>query len=239
LAAVPICSSTFARLSQPRWKAAFRLFSTLYSDVCNLTNLETTDEDSAYKQYSLIAPCIEDGVSYKARAAETGVHRQTIGRLVRKFNAGGLDALKRKVRSDKGQQRVSDNTFNFIKGRLLSYPRLSCATIQRQLHRLCAHASEFTASYQQIRRIKEGLDQDLLVLSQSEKAFEETRELLIRHEAAFPNEMWQCDHKHLDVFVWDNAGNAVKPVLTVVIDDYSRAVMGYYLDLDPPSAQRT
>jgi putative transposase len=51
--------------------------------------------------------------------------------------------------------------------------------------------------------------------------------------------MWQCDHKFLDIFVWDSSHRAVKPVLTVVIDDYSRAIMGYYLDLDPPSAQRT
>jgi len=51
--------------------------------------------------------------------------------------------------------------------------------------------------------------------------------------------MWQCDHKFLDLFVWDSNHKAVKPVLTAVIDDYSRAIMGYYLDLDPPSAQRT
>lgn len=204
-----------------------------------LTDFSSTEDEYALKQYALIAPCIEDGVSQKARAIEAGVSRKTIGRLIERFKAGGVEALKRKTRTDKGEHRVSDNTFKFIKGKLLTHPRISFASIQRQLDRLGAHAAEFTASYQQIRRVKQGLSQDLLVLSQSEREFEETREILIRHEAAFPNEMWQCDHKHLDIFVWDSVGNAVKPVLTVIIDDYSRAIMGYYLDLDPPSSQRT
>ncbi|MBX9573444.1 MAG: Mu transposase C-terminal domain-containing protein [Candidatus Obscuribacterales bacterium] len=204
-----------------------------------MTEFLSNEEDPALKQYSLIAPCIEDGVSQKERAVEVGVSRKTIGRLVKKFQKNGIDGLRRKTRADKGQPRISEDSFKFIKGKLLTYPRLSFATIHRQLDRLGDHVAEFTASYQQIRKIKQSLSEDLLVLSQSEKAFEETRELLTRHEAAFPNEMWQCDHKHLDIFVWDNSNNAVKPVLTAIIDDYSRAIMGYYLDLDPPSAQRT
>jgi putative transposase len=197
------------------------------------------DEDPALEQYALIAPCIEDGVSQKARAAEVGINRKTIGRLVEKFRSGGIEALRRKTRADKGQPRVSENTFKFIKGKLLTNPTLSFATIKRQLNRLSVHTAEFTASYQQIRRVKQSLSEHLLVLARSEKEFEETCELLIRHEAAFPNEMWQCDHKFLDIFVWDSSGKAVKPVLTAIIDDYSRAIMGYYLDIDPPSAQRT
>lgn len=205
-----------------------------------MTDLSSTDgEDPALEQYALIAPCVEDGISLKVRAVEVGRDRKTLGRLIEKFNTGGIDALRRKTRADKGQPRVSENTFKFIKGKLLTTPQLSFATIQRQLNRLGAHAAEFTASYQQIRRVKQSLSEDLLVLARSEKEFEETRELLIRHEAAFPNEMWQCDHKFLDIFVWDSSHNAVKPVLTAIIDDYSRAIMGYYLDLDPPSSQRT
>jgi putative transposase len=227
-------------LRQLRRLAQLRIFAnTLYYGFSNLTDFSSTDEDHALKQYELIAPCIEDGVSQKARAIEKDVSRKTISRLVEKFMTGGIDALRRKTRKDKGQHRVSENTFKFIKGKILTHPKLSFATIARQLNRLGAHASEFTASYQQIRRIRQGLSEDLVILARSEKEYEETRELLIRHEAAFPNEMWQCDHKFLDIFVWDSSHKAVKPVLTVVIDDYSRAIMGYYLDLDPPSAQRT
>lgn len=204
-----------------------------------MTDFSPADDDPALQQYALIAPCIENGVSQKIRAAETGVNRKTLSRLIEKFRAGGIEALRRKARADKGRARVSENTFKFIKGKLLTHPQLSFATIQRQLDRLGTHTEEFAASYQQIRTIRRNLSEDLVVLARSEKEFEETRELLIRHEANFPNEMWQCDHKFLDLFVWDSNHKAVKPVLTAVIDDYSRAIMGYYLDLDPPSSQRT
>jgi putative transposase len=43
----------------------------------------------------------------------------------------------------------------------------------------------------------------------------------------------------LDIVVFDVDGDPAKPVLTAIIDDYSRAIMGYYLNVDPPSAQRT
>lgn len=220
--------------------AELRIFTNrLYYGFGVLTDFSSGDNDSALQEYALIAPCIEHGLSHKARAAETGVSRKTISRKIEKFNAGGIDALRRKTRSDKGQTRVSENTFKFIKGKLLSNPKLSFATIERQLNRLGAHKEEFAASYQQIRRVRKSLNEDLVVLARSEKEFEETREMLIRHEALFRNEMWQSDHKFLDIFVWDSSRKPVKPVLTGIIDDYSRAIMGYYLDLDPPSAQRT
>lgn len=213
--------------------------NTLYYGSQFLTNFSSDDEDPVFAKYSLIAPCIEDGVSQKTRALETGVSRKTLSRLIDKFSVGGIDALRRKTRADKGHARVSENAFKFIKGKLLTNPTVSVATIQRQLNRLGAHKEEFTASYQQIRRIQGNLSHDMKVLARSEREFEETLEQLIRHEGDYPNELWQTDHKFLDIFVWDSSGKAVKPVLTAVIDDYSRAIMGYYLDLDPPSAQRT
>jgi putative transposase len=152
---------------------------------------------------------------------------------------GGSFWLMRGLRSAVARTCVTENTFKFIKGKLLSTPVVSLSVIHRQLNRLEAHTKEFSGSYQQIRRVKNSLSEDLLVLARSEKEFEETRELLFRHDAVYPNEVWQADHKTLDMFVWDSAHRAVKPVLTAVIDDYSRAIMGYYLDLDPPSAQRT
>ncbi len=171
--------------------APLRIFATtLYYGFRVLTDSSLTNEDSALKQYALIAPCLEDGVSQKNRATETGVSRKTLGRLIGKFKAGGIEALRRKTRSDTGKPRVSENTFKFIKGKLLTHPQLSFATIHRQLDRLGSHAAEFTASYQQIRRIRTTISEDLLVLARSEREFEETRELLIRREAAFPNDIY-------------------------------------------------
>ena len=52
-------------------------------------------------------------------------------------------------------------------------------------------------------------------------------------------EMWQADHTVLDILVLDDAGTPVRPWLTVIVDDHSRAIAGYFLSLDAPSALNT
>ena len=58
-------------------------------------------------------------------------------------------------------------------------------------------------------------------------------------ESERPNAIWQADHTLLDIWIWDEKENPVRPWLTVVIDDYSRAIAGYYISFDAPSALQT
>jgi putative transposase len=51
--------------------------------------------------------------------------------------------------------------------------------------------------------------------------------------------VWQADHTLLDVLVLDHAGRPARPWLTVILDDHSRAVAGYSVSLDAPSALQT
>ncbi len=51
------------------------------------------------------------------------------------------------------------------------------------------------------------------------------------------NQVWQCDHTKIDVLVVDQAGALLgRPWLTIVIDTYSRCIMGIHLGFDAPSA---
>jgi putative transposase len=63
--------------------------------------------------------------------------------------------------------------------------------------------------------------------------------LLYRREASRANEMWQADHTPLDIWLLDPYGKPRRPWLTVIIDDYSRAVAGYFLSFQHPSALQT
>ena len=54
-----------------------------------------------------------------------------------------------------------------------------------------------------------------------------------------PNAIWQADHTQLDILVLKEDGQAAKPWLTVIVDDYSRAVAGYFLFFEAPTAQQT
>ena len=58
-------------------------------------------------------------------------------------------------------------------------------------------------------------------------------------EASRANAIWQVDHAQLDIRILGEDGSTARPWLTAVIDDYSRAVAGYYLGFEPPSSLRT
>lgn len=80
-----------------------------------------------------------------------------------------------------------------------------------------------------------GLDPALLTLAhEGEKAYRQAYDPTRRREASRPNETWQADHTRLDLWVLDERGEAARPWLTVVLDDRSTAVAGYYLTLSAP-----
>lgn len=95
-------------------------------------------------------------------------------------------------------------------------------------------------SYPTVRRIVRAIDPALLSLAhEGGKAYSERYDLLYRRQAASPNAMWQADHMELDILVLDEKGNPARPWLSVIIDDYSRAIAGYFLFLHAPSALQT
>jgi len=63
--------------------------------------------------------------------------------------------------------------------------------------------------------------------------------LVHRREASKPNAIWQVDHAQLGIKLVREDGSTARPWLTAVIDDYSRAIAGYYLGFElllPPQA---
>jgi putative transposase len=84
------------------------------------------------------------------------------------------------------------------------------------------------------------LDPGLVMLAHAgPKLYADRYELLYRREASRSNEMWQADHTPLDLRVLDERGRPARPWLTVLLDDYSRAVAGYTLSLHDPSSIQT
>jgi len=63
--------------------------------------------------------------------------------------------------------------------------------------------------------------------------------LYLRYEAEHRNAVWQADHKQLDVLVAHptRPTRTVQPWVTWAIDDYSRAVMGWAISIQPSSAE--
>ncbi len=51
--------------------------------------------------------------------------------------------------------------------------------------------------------------------------------------------MWQADHTPLDIVLLDEAGKPARPWLTVIEDDYSRAIASFRLTFQEPTALTT
>ena len=84
------------------------------------------------------------------------------------------------------------------------------------------------------------LDPALVTLAHDgSKTYRTTYDLLYRREAERPNELWQADHTLLDLWVRHDSGPPVRPWLSVIMDDYSRAIAGFGLSLQAPSAIQT
>ena len=95
-------------------------------------------------------------------------------------------------------------------------------------------------NYKRVNRVIKQLDPALVTLAHdSSKAYRATYDLLYRREAEKPNDIWQADHTLLDIWVRHASGLPVRPWLTVITDDYSRAIAGFGLSFQAPSAIQT
>jgi putative transposase len=98
---------------------------------------------------------------------------------------------------------------------------------------------EAAPSYTVVREICQTLPPSMVYMAHyGERAWRNKFEPISRHESHAPNERWQMDHCQLDLLVIDPQSGEVlgRPWLTLALDTYSRAVVGYHLSLDTPSS---
>ena len=102
------------------------------------------------------------------------------------------------------------------------------AAIHRQASSIAAQLGEAPPSYGTTYSLVRGLAPAMVTLAhEGSKAYTDTFDLVHRHEATGPNAIWQADHTELDIWMKDGRGQPRKPWLTIILDDYSRAVAGY------------
>jgi putative transposase len=148
--------------------------------------------------------------------------------------------LARKERTDKEKRRLSSALQEIIEGLALQKPRPSIATVYRKAVAAAEKLGEKPPSYSLVYALVRSMEPALLALAhEGSKAYGESFDLIHRTEAERPNAIWQADHTELDILVKDEHGQPRKPWLTIVLDDYSRAVAGYMLFFSAPSTIQT
>jgi putative transposase len=206
-----------------------------------LGELPESLRELALTRFHLLQPHLEQGESLRSVAERAGLPLRTAGRWLAQYRRHGLCGLVRKGRKDRGERRaVSAPVQRVIEGLALERPPLPIRSVHRQARAFAERAGEPVPSYWMVRELVRALPAGLVTLAhQGGKAYSEAFDLVHRREATGPNAIWQADHTQLDILLLRQDGTAAKPWLTIVLDDYSRAVAGYYLAFDPPSTLRT
>jgi putative transposase len=205
------------------------------------TLVEDGADEQALMRFRLIRPAIEDEVPVPAIADTSGVSVPTLRRWLRLYRLQGLAGLHRRSRSDRGKRRqVSTEMTAVIEGLALERPRRSVAAIHRTVRDKVRRDGASAPSYATVHAIVRAMDPALMVLAhEGTKAYAHAYDLLHRREATRPNEIWQADHTQLDILALDETGAVVRPWLTIVIDDHSRAIAAWRLSTSAPSALQT
>lgn len=196
-----------------------------------------TDPDERWR---ILRLHVEDRVPLAELERSTGVSVRTLSRWKAAFARGGLAGLARQPRADRAGRRIDPRLVRLIEDLGLTRPRASVATIHRAAVRSADGLGCPAPSYRTESNIVNALDPALVTLAlDGPTSYRDKYELVLRRQADRPNAMWQCDHTELDILILGTNGKAIRPWLTIVQDDHSRAICGYTVFVGAPSAMNT
>ncbi|MGH9156878.1 MAG: helix-turn-helix domain-containing protein [Acidimicrobiales bacterium] len=158
-----------------------------------LTELDDGARASATACYnSVLRPHLEHGVSLTCAAEAAGVPLRTAQRWLARYRAGGLAALARQPRVDRGQRKLHAELESLIECMTLRRPPLSAAGIHRQAVRVATEHGWAVPSYACVHDIVSNLDPAMVVLAQEgAKAYAQAFDLIWRRESDGPkSEPW-------------------------------------------------
>lgn len=183
----------------------------------------------------------DEGVPWSRIAEKSGVSLRTLARWAGDYRADSASSgLQRTRRADRGRRRIPAELVELIEALALRRPEPTAAFIHRRVSDIATDRNLAAPSYSSVRAIIAAIDPGLRTLAQhGDAAYRDRHELVLRRTAARPNEQWQADHTLLDIAILDKTGAPVRPWLTTMLDDYSRAAAGYTLSADAPTAEQT
>ena len=198
----------------------------------------------AFERFEFLRAHLEEGRPLAAVAREAGLSYRTLQYWLERYRTSGLVALARKQRTDRGRRRkLSAALQEVIEGLALQKPPLPIRVVFNRTQLAAERLGEEPPSYDLVHDVVSHLPTDLVTLAhQGAKAYSNSFELVYRREAGCPNAIWQADHTPLDIELVQSGldpKRMAKPWLTAVLDDYSRAVAGYFLSFASPCSLNT
>lgn len=193
----------------------------------------------AVKRYRQIEPHLVDDVPLTVLARDGTTSERTLQRWLARYRVNGIGGLERSIRNDEGKLRCHDDLVELIRNIASKRPRPPVSAIYRKIKAIATSFQQSAPSYSAVARIVRAIPAARIAATSNPSAYRDQHELVYRREASAPNEMWQADHTVLDILVLARVGEPARPWLTVIVDDHSRAIAGYFLSLNAPSALNT
>src|SRR2546428_8146039 len=202
-----------------------------------LVTLTEEERARALGRYRLLQPHLEGGVSLTALARTHAVPLRTAQRWVTRYRQDGLAGLGRHARADRGKsRRCPPQLIELIEALALRRPPPTAAFVHRQITAIAAQQGWPVPSYRTAYAVMQHLDPALVTLAHDgSAAYRDTFDLVYRREAAHPNAIWQADHSLVDLWLVNDHEQPARPWLTVIMDDYSRAIAGFGVSFRAPS----
>lgn len=202
----------------------------------------------AERKYKIIKPLLDKPERTKrdvlARAKETDVHYVTLYKWLRLFETTGkLTAFVRQDRKDKGRTMLPAATEKIVSDAIdalyLTKQKRSPARVIQEVERLCAKQGIEAPHANTIRnRIKKLDTFKKTKAREGNKAARDAFASIKGHfpGADFPLTVVQVDHTPVDIILVDDIHRQPigRPWLTLLIDVFSRMVLGFYISFDPP-----
>jgi putative transposase len=206
-----------------------------------MSELDEAARERAFERFRFLRPFLEENIPLARLAKEENIPLRTARYWVKQYRNYGLLGLARKPRDDQGKHRgIASELESLVEGLALEKPKLSMTTIHRKAEIVARAHGWDPPKYWTVRRIIEAMDPAMLLLAHEGSAvYQQTYDLLYQRDSIRPNEIWQADHSVLNLWLRDENDQPAKPLLTVIEDDYSRAIAGYFLAFNSPSAIHT
>ncbi|MDQ2828331.1 MAG: Mu transposase C-terminal domain-containing protein [Chloroflexota bacterium] len=212
---------------------------------------------------NLCEPCTrkEYGKRLRDAARDLGVNVRTIQRLVKKWEAEGVAGVITGVRADKGTHRV-DKKYGFPWKKFIidtykwgnkGSKRMTPAQVVERMEAHATKVLKLPRTQERYKRAYPSHQTVYNVLTPYEERLKNPKSprqrgwrgqrLEIRTSdgeiiaITFSNQCWQVDHAVVNVLVRDADGTLKRPYLTIVVDTYSRCIMGFELSFRPRSSQ--
>lgn len=179
-------------------------------------------------------------------AQRLGISVRSLRRLVKAWQEQGIAGLSRQTRSDQGSIKTSREWQDFIvktyregnRGSQSMSPAQVATQVRSRAQALAVEGYPGRTTVYRILRphIEKRQQQKRSLGWRGDRLMLKTREGL-EIPIEWSNQVWQVDHTRADVLVVDQTGGILgRPWLTIVVDTYSRCIMGMHLGFDAPSA---